>query len=42
MPQYRGKPGPGSGSLWVEEQGVGEGIRDFGERELGKEIIIEM
>ena len=23
MPQYRGKPGPRSGSGWVEEQGGG-------------------
>jgi hypothetical protein len=28
MPQYRGMPGPGSWSGWVEEQG-GEGIGDF-------------
>jgi hypothetical protein len=24
MPQYRGMPGPGSGSGWVGEQGWGE------------------
>jgi hypothetical protein len=29
MPQYSGKPGPRSGSEWVGEQGVGEGIGDF-------------
>jgi hypothetical protein len=29
MPQYRGKPGPRSGSEWVGEQGRGEGIGDF-------------
>jgi hypothetical protein len=29
MPQYRGMPGPGSGSGWAGEQGRGEGIGDF-------------
>jgi hypothetical protein len=29
MPQYRGMPGPGSGSGWVGEQGKGEGDRGF-------------
>jgi hypothetical protein len=29
MPQYRGTPGPRSGSGWVGEQGRGEGIGDF-------------
>jgi len=29
MPQYRGIPGPRSGSGWVGEQGGGEGIGDF-------------
>jgi hypothetical protein len=32
MPQYRGPPGPGSGSGWAGEQGEGgreEGIGDF-------------
>jgi hypothetical protein len=29
MPQYRGIPGPGSGSGWVGEQGEEEGIGDF-------------
>jgi hypothetical protein len=28
-PQYRGMPGPGSGSEWVVEQGEGEEIGDF-------------
>jgi hypothetical protein len=28
MPQYRGKPGPRSGSGWVEEW-VGEHVGDF-------------
>jgi hypothetical protein len=30
MPQYRGKPGPKSGSGWVGEW-VGEGVGDFGD-----------
>jgi hypothetical protein len=29
MPQYRGMPGPRSGSEWVGEQGGGESIGDF-------------
>jgi hypothetical protein len=29
MPQYRGKPGPRSGSEWVGKQGGGEVIGDF-------------
>jgi hypothetical protein len=29
MPQYKGMPGPGSRSGWVEEQGEGEDIGDF-------------
>jgi hypothetical protein len=29
MPQYRGMPGPRSGSGWVGEQGRGEGIGNF-------------
>ena len=28
MPQYRGMPGPGSRSVWVEEQ-EGKGVEDF-------------
>ena len=30
MSQYRGMPGPGSGSGWVGEQGRGGGIEAFG------------
>ena len=26
MPQYRGIPGPGSRSVWVREQGVGQRV----------------
>jgi hypothetical protein len=29
MLQYRGTPGPGNRSGWVEEQGEEEGIGDF-------------
>jgi hypothetical protein len=29
MPQYRGMPGLGSRSGWVEEQGESEGIEGF-------------
>ena len=29
MPQYRGTPGPRSGSEWVGEQDKGEDIGDF-------------
>ena len=29
MPQYRGMPGPKSGSGWVGEWGGGEGMGDF-------------
>jgi hypothetical protein len=29
MPQYRGMPGPGSGSGWVGDQWEREGIGDF-------------
>jgi hypothetical protein len=29
MPQYRRMSGPGSGSGWVGEQGVGERIGEF-------------
>jgi hypothetical protein len=31
MPQYRGMPGPRSGSGWVREQGGGEDIGGFGD-----------
>jgi hypothetical protein len=42
MPQYRGMPGPRSGSGWVGEQGeVGEN-RGFSERKIGKGITFEM
>jgi hypothetical protein len=42
MPQYRGMPGPGSGSGWVGTGG-GEGrYRGFSERKLGKEIAFEV
>jgi hypothetical protein len=42
MPQYRGTPGPRSGSGWVGEQGKGGGDRRFSEGKLGKGIIFEM
>ena len=42
MPQYRGMPGPRSGSGWVGEQREGRGYRGFLERKLGKEITFEM
>jgi hypothetical protein len=42
MPQYRGMPGPGSGSGWVGDQGKGERIGDFLEGNLGKGITFEM
>jgi hypothetical protein len=42
MPQYRGMPGPGSGSGWVGEQGEGGGDREFSEKKLGKGITFEM
>jgi hypothetical protein len=42
MPQYRGMPGPGSGSGWVGEQGQGGEDRGFSERKLGKGIILEV
>ena len=41
MPQYRGTPGPGSGSGWVGEQGRG-GYRGLSEKKLGKGIAFEM
>jgi hypothetical protein len=34
MPQYRGMPGPRSGSVWVEERGTGEGI--------GKKYLVKL
>jgi hypothetical protein len=42
MPQYRGMPGPGSGSGWVGEQEEGGGYRGFSERKLGNWIALEM
>jgi hypothetical protein len=42
MPQYRGMPGPGSGSGWAGDQEEGEGLRDFSEGKLGKGITFEM
>ena len=42
MPQYRGMPGPGSGSGWVGEQEEGGRDRGFLERKLGKGIAFEM
>jgi hypothetical protein len=36
MPQYRGMPGPGSGSGWVGKQGEGGEDRGFSERKLRK------
>jgi hypothetical protein len=40
MPEYKGMPGPGMGSGWVEEQGLGD--RGFWEGKLGKGITFEM
>jgi hypothetical protein len=42
MPQYRGMPGPGSGSGWVGEQGEWGEDRGFSEEKLGKTITFEM
>jgi hypothetical protein len=42
MPQYRGMPGPGSGSGWVGEQEEGGRDRGFLERKLGKGIAFDM
>jgi hypothetical protein len=42
VPQYRGMPGPGSGSGWVGEQGEGRGNRGFSEQKPGKVITFEM
>jgi hypothetical protein len=41
MPQYRGMPGPGSGTGWVREQGEEGGYRGFSGRKLGKGIAFE-
>jgi hypothetical protein len=42
MPQYRGMPGPGSGSGWVGEQREREWDRRFSEGKPGKGITFEM
>jgi hypothetical protein len=42
MPQYRGMPGPGSGSGWVGKQGEEGEDRGFSERKVGKGITFEM
>jgi hypothetical protein len=42
VPQYRGMPGPGSGSGWVGKQGEGGEYRKFSEGRLGKGITFEM
>jgi hypothetical protein len=42
MPQYRGMPGPVSGSEWVGEQGQEGEDRGFSEVKLGKGITIIM
>jgi hypothetical protein len=42
MPQYRGIPGPGSGSRWVGEQVEGGEDRGFLEGKSGKGITFEM
>jgi hypothetical protein len=42
MPQYRGLPGPGSGSEWVGEQGEVVKDRGFSEGTLGKRITFEI
>jgi hypothetical protein len=36
MPQYRGIPGPGSGSGYIGEQGEVEGNRALSEEKPGK------
>jgi hypothetical protein len=42
MPQYRGKPGPGSRSGCVGEQGERGEHRGFSEGKIGKGITFEM
>jgi hypothetical protein len=42
MPQYRGMPGPGIRSRWVEEKGEWGGNRGLSEGKLGKGITFEM
>jgi hypothetical protein len=38
MTQYRGMPGPESGSGWVVEQGKGGGDRGFSDGKLRKGV----
>lgn len=42
MPQYKGMPGPGSGIVWVGEQGKGVRYRGFSKGKPGKRITFEM
>jgi hypothetical protein len=42
MPQYRGRPGPGSRSGWVGEWERGGRHREFSEGKLGKGVTFEM
>ena len=42
MPQYRGIPGPGSGSGCVGEQGDGGEDREFSEGKIEKRITFEI
>jgi hypothetical protein len=42
MPQYRGMPGPRSGSGWVGEQGEAGGDRGILERKMENGITFEM
>jgi hypothetical protein len=42
MPQYRAVPGPGMGVGVLGSSGREEGIGDFSEGKLGKEITFEM
>jgi hypothetical protein len=41
LPQCRRRPGPGSWSGWVGEQGEGERERRFSEWKPGKGLIFE-
>jgi hypothetical protein len=42
MPQYRGMPGPGNGSVWVGEHRERDEDSRFSEGKLGKRITFEM
>jgi hypothetical protein len=42
MSQYRGLPGPGSGSGWVDEQWEGGRDSEILKGKLGKGITFEM